>query len=257
MTSCSDVEPLLTPYLDGISGPEERSRVEAHLDSCQPCRDHIHAERVARTVVRARAASLCEPASPALRTRCHLAGHTATSRFGHNSSRVLTRWLPLSIAASAVAFAGASMLANLTSRLETSLAAQLTLEHVKCFVLSEPKPPQNQPRQVEAMLSKSYGWDIRVPGSLPREGLELLGARRCLYSEGQMAHLMYRREGRPMSLFVLFDAGQTDKLFEIMGHEAVVWSHGGRTYALVGREPIPDMQRVAAYVRDVSYQAER
>jgi len=35
----------------------------------------------------------------------------------------------------------------------------------------------------------------------------------------------------------------------VMGHEAAVWSEGGRTFVLVAREPEPEVQRVVSAVQ--------
>src|SRR5258707_7179604 len=36
-------------------------------------------------------------------------------------------------------------------------------------------------------------------------GLELIGERTCLYGEGRIAHVMYRHDGHPVSVFMLPD----------------------------------------------------
>ena len=38
MTSCHDSEPLLSELIDGALSPDERRRVEAHLETCATCR---------------------------------------------------------------------------------------------------------------------------------------------------------------------------------------------------------------------------
>ena len=42
-----------------------------------------------------------------------------------------------------------------------------------------------------------------IPAGLPRERLTLIGARRCLSTDGQVAHVLYRHAGRPVSLFMM------------------------------------------------------
>ncbi len=45
--------------------------------------------------------------------------------------------------------------------------------------------------------------DAAAAGESERAGLELVGARPCLYGEGRVAHIMYRHHGVPVSLFML------------------------------------------------------
>ena len=53
------------------------------------------------------------------------------------------------------------------------------------------------------MLADDYGWDVHVPPSSPPDGVQLIGARRCLYADGRIPHVMYRVNGQDVSLFVL------------------------------------------------------
>jgi anti-sigma factor RsiW len=92
---------------------------------------------------------------------------------------------------------------------------------------------------------------MHVPES-SSAGLELVGARRCLYGKGRAAHLMYRHHGRPLSVFMLPQLarpGKPEERIDVMGHEAAVWSEGGRTFVLVAREPEADMARAVSIVQ--------
>jgi hypothetical protein len=50
--NCSDLKFDLSPYLDGLSGPEESAAVEAHLDRCPNCRQTIDDLRMVRSSLR-------------------------------------------------------------------------------------------------------------------------------------------------------------------------------------------------------------
>ena len=78
---------------------------------------------------------------------------------------------------------------------------------------------------------------MHLPDDPARAGLELVGSRPCLYGEGEIAHIMYRHEGRPVSLFMLPRTARTEELVEVLGHEAAIWCVGDRTFVLVAREP--------------------
>jgi anti-sigma factor RsiW len=93
-----------------------------------------------------------------------------------------------------------------------------------------------------------------VPSSAPDRQLVLLDVRRCLSSDGLTAHMLYRWRGQPLSVYVLnsarvqnFEVRTVDKL----GEEEVMWSRGGRTYAVVGRGRRADLEQFAKYVQQV------
>ena len=259
---CRELEPLFASYVDEEAAPTERATVDAHINACPPCRDRLAGERAARDVVRAHRAGLRPCASHALRTRCAAQRIAPAIR-----ASALTRrtWLPLSLAAAALlAVGGVLFFAGNTVEV---LAAQLAVDHVKCFQFAPDRgaiDPLAEGRRWEA----GYGWPLKVPASAPAEQLELLGVRRCLSSEGRIAHMMYRWRGQPLSVFVLNSrvrqrrdaqgAGGTQATNEItntqekFGEQAIIWSRGDRTYAVVARAPASDLQQVARYVRRAS-----
>jgi hypothetical protein len=74
--------------------------------------------------------------------------------------------------------------------------------------------------------------------------------RRCLYGDGRAAHLMYRLNGEPVSLFVIPGLSRPADDLSLFGHEQVVWTAGDRTYMLVARGGLrDDLARVAPYLR--------
>ena len=55
--SCREVVEIVTAYLDGALGPEERARLEVHLELCGPCLEYV--EQV-RATARLAAAAVSE-----------------------------------------------------------------------------------------------------------------------------------------------------------------------------------------------------
>jgi hypothetical protein len=94
---------------------------------------------------------------------------------------------------------------------------------------------------------------VKVPESEPGEQLELLGVRRCISTEGQTAHVMYRWRGQPLSVYVMNSehprVGPVPRLVERFGQEEIIWSKGGRTYAIVTRGRPSEIEHVALYVQ--------
>ena len=140
------------------------------------------------------------------------------------------------------------LLYGLTASSTTTLAAQLALDHVKCFVLSrEPGAPVS-PEVVEAQLQR-YGWAIDVPGDSEANQLRLVGGRRCLDGEGTIAHILYRHNGAPLSLFMLPDTVKPAGIVGVMGHDAIIWAQNHRTFVLLGSEPRDQLQRIATHMQ--------
>lgn len=247
MSSCRDIEPLVTPYVDGDASPSDRAAVASHLEACSPCRRLADHEAAARTVVRARAAALqaATPAPPSLRAACT----PAAAPTPRQAARTM---LPWALAASVLA--AAVVLFTLTTRSTTLLAAQLTVDHVKCFEF--PGTPAPDARALEAKLASIFGWHMTVPPGSTDANLSLLTARRCLYADGRVAHLMYRHHDRPVSLFVLPNTERVPEEVRVMGHEAIVWSLNRKAYVLIGREPRAELEELAAYVRTTLTQQE-
>lgn len=248
MSKCQDLEPLFTPYVDGEGPPGDRASVEAHLDRCPPCRERLAGERAAREVLTARRSGLRTCASAHLRARCAAHARRDSARFPGLSRR----WVPLSLAATLLlAVTGAFML-GLNEPVE-ALAAQLTLDHVRCFQFAPERLAHVDPASAGRDWAAAQGWSLQVPASSAATQLELLGVRRCLLSGGRVAHLMYKWRGEPLSVFVVprmvRTGPQRDEIVEKFGHEAIVWSTGERTYVVLARGSPSDLDPVVGYVR--------
>jgi len=134
-----------------------------------------------------------------------------------------------------------------------ALAAQLAVDHVKCFEFASPPTLIPDAKALSREWAEARGWTVKVPESEPVEQLELLGIRRCISTEGLTAHVMYKWRGQPLSVYVLNSehprVGPVPRLIEQFGQEAMIWSKGGRTYAVVTRGRPSDIEHVANYVQ--------
>jgi anti-sigma factor RsiW len=255
-SGCRSVDALVTPYVDRELTSAERAQVEEHLRICPPCHARMTVERAARDLIRSRKAALvAEKASGALHAKC--AGLTSRQRLdarpdaGSGATRVTwrARLAPLALAASLVLVVGGAFLYQATDRSSKLMAAELTADHVKCFTMNGLLRMHQEPEAVQRAMRSEFGWEMRVPDQLHRMGLELVGSRPCLYGEGKMAHLMYLHEGRPVSIFMLPDAARAQEVLDVLGHQAAIWSVGGRTFVLIAREPRADVERMASVVQ--------
>ena len=246
--NCREVEEQLASYVDGAANGNAAA-IAAHLATCDACRQLAHAQSVARTVLKARAAQLSPIAPPGLRTR--IIANTA-----NQPQEPILAWTgrltAFAAAAMFVLTLGAVLLPVATLRSTTLLAAQLALDHLKCFTIegdADGAPIAKQ--QAEATLKQDFDLIVKVPASLAAEKLELMAVRRCLYGDGRAAHLMYRLDGEPVSLFIVPGMSRPAAELSLFGHEQVVWTQGDRTYMLVARGGAGDgLARVASYLRN-------
>jgi anti-sigma factor RsiW len=136
-----------------------------------------------------------------------------------------------------------------TDRSTRVMAAELTADHVKCFALNTVFRTQAAAADVERSLAQHFGWNVHLPDEAAAPGLELVGSRQCLYGEGRVAHIMYRHDGHPVSLFMLPDSTRPRDLVDVLGHEAAVWCVGNRTFVLIANEPRRQVERMASMVQ--------
>src|SRR5262245_23017559 len=258
MPSCSSIDSLVTPYIDGELAAADRALVDQHLTRCAPCRSRVAAEQSVRELMRERKPVLCRDHAPALlRSHCAAAARfnmAATSRANSGPAGAValkgwTAWLaPLGAAASLVVIVGGAFMYQATAQSSHLLAAQLAADHMKCFALNAVLGTQQSADVVQSSMASGFGWNMRLPLGPEREGLELVGSRPCLYAVGKIAHIMYRHNGQPLSLFMLPRTERPEELVETLGHECAIWSSADRTFVLVSREARADVERLAAYV---------
>lgn len=255
MRSCSAIDPLVTPFVDGELAVDERLAVEAHLRVCAPCHSRVEAERAVRALVVARKPGFegCR-ASAALKARCHTlcTAVAGTSAVGQAVARPAwwrrrDRVMPLAMVATLTLAVAGVWLYQATARSASVLAAELTADHVKCFALNAVLRTHDSPEAVETAMLNGFDWHV---ADAARSGsLELVGSRPCLYGEGEMAHIMFRHEGHPVSLFMLPRSQRPQQIVSALGHEAAIWSFQDRTFVLVAREERADVERMAALMR--------
>jgi hypothetical protein len=245
MEPCRDIDPLVTRVADDEAGAAERERVDDHVRACAPCRRQLLAEREVRALVGERAEMLVGHAPLGLRDRC--AARAREARPVRRPIPLLSRagW-PMALAATLVlAFAGSAFYSAVVNP-SSAVAAQLTLDHLKCFALFE-TPSGVAPAAVQAELKARLGIDIVLPAGQAADGLTLVGGRRCLYLDGSIAHLLYRKGAVAVSLFVLptgAKLSQTD--LDVLGHSAVAFAKGGRTWVALARAPHAEMKAIAS-----------
>jgi len=254
--TCREVEEQLPSFVDGTMTGDTQV-LAAHLETCEDCRASWHAQTVARTVLQARAAQLSPIAPPGLRTRvvANISDLKASRPQDLKTVPALAwtgRLTAFAAAAMVVLTLGAILLPVVTIRSTAVLAAQLALDHLKCFTIEgDADGAPITDAAAETKLKDEFGLTVNVPPSLPSEKLELMAVRRCLYGDGRAAHLMYRLNGEPVSLFIVPGLARPAAELSLFGHDQLVWADGDRTYMLVARGGTrQDLARVASYLRN-------
>ena len=260
MPSCSAIDHLVTPYIDGELDAADRTLVQQHLQRCPPCRSRVVAEQSVRELMLARRPGLCRDHAPALlRSHCAAAARFSSTARTRGADRGIvstsprswaSRLAPLAAAASLVVIVGGAFLYQATARSSHLLAAELAADHMKCFAMNAVLGTHDSPEAVQSAMAAGFGWNMRLPLGGQREGLELVGSRPCLYGEGKIAHIMYRHNGQPLSLFMLPRTVRPEQLVETLGHECAIWSAANRTFVLVSGEAREDVERLAEYVQE-------
>jgi anti-sigma factor RsiW len=246
------VDPLVTAYVDGEIGRADREMVDKHLRVCPPCRSRVVAEQAVRGLIETRRAALAAESAPvALRARCaeslRARAHTALPE---RRAPWQSRAVPLALAATLVLAVSWAFLYQLTDRSANALAAELTADHVKCFgLVNALLGTRADPAAIERSMASKFGWTMHLPDAANAVGLTLVGARPCLYARGVVAHLMYRHNGQPVSVFMLPKTARREDVVDVMGHEAVIWSEGDRTFVLISGEPRAEIAQVTTFVR--------
>ena len=250
MPSCQDVDALMTAYVDGEAAVAEVAAVEAHLGRCPACCERASVERAARHVVQARASLLGEQAPAGLRARCK-AATPATDSVGNPGVAAgwtgrAVGWVPLSMAATLMLAVGGVFFVGQNQRLEAAFAAQLAIDHDKCFMSREDVAPGFDREQAEG-LAREHGLEVALPHESGQ--FDLVDVRQCLYDGGDMVHVLCEWHGQPVSLFVVPNRSCRERVLEIVDHNAVTWADDDNAYVLVTDRGSVEVGEVATYVR--------
>jgi anti-sigma factor RsiW len=249
--TCGDLDERLTPYVDGEDPPDARAATAGHLHACPACAEQARTEAAARQMVRDHREALCAHAPASLRARCaqSAAGADRSAAAGSlpASRSLLRRWAPLSLAATLVLAVAGVFVFGLNDRVQ-ALAASLAADHVKCFKVNGTATDADA-HASERAWQADQGWPIVVPQTDAGRQLKLVGVRRCLSSDGRVAHLMYTWDGEPLSVYVLqADAGR-DEIAHKMGAQEIIWRANRRTYAVVSGDTSRDLTSIVDYLK--------
>lgn len=258
MSSCTDIDALVTPYVDGELDHGARDTVDAHLQRCAICRARVTAERAACTLVKRRQADLTGGCAPAwLRDRCEgmratpppvaLSAHAKGARLRRSRSTIPI--VRLAFAATVLMAVAGAFVYRVTAGAPQAIAAELAADHAKCFTLNTILRTHQSIGEVEAYLRSGFDWEAELPTHAERADLHLVGSRPCLYERGKVAHIMYRHRGVPVSIFMLPGVQHASNALHAFGHDAIIWNDNHRTFVLIAKAPPEQLQQVATFVK--------
>lgn len=251
MNECRRVGESLAAYADELLPAAERENIDRHLTACAACRRLVADEQGGRHLLRQSASRLLsESLPPGLQSRCE-----ALTRGSRGSLNALGRpwWrvqlVPVLLTIVVMIFTASAFFSLATRRSGTLLAAQLTADHSKCFKLFPPPDGVSaDARDIERTLAEQYGWNVHVPSSSLAEDIQLVGARRCLYGDGLVPHVLYRVHGQDVSLFVLPGTEREADDLVTLGHRSQIWSRAGNTFVLVSPNDDGGLASASRYV---------
>jgi anti-sigma factor RsiW len=257
MLECSRIDSLVTPFVDEALPEGDQQALARHLDSCADCRAKVTAERSVRALIQSRRPELQADTAPAdlklrcaaLRTQTPAVVHAFPASRATRTGSWASRLRPFALAASLVLLVGGAFLYQATRSSSRVLAAELAADHVKCFGLNGLLGTSHSHQDVEQSMASTFDWVMHLPLVPDDEQLELVGSRYCLYGEGRTAHIMYKHNGEPMSLFMLPRETRAEQMVQAFGHRLRMWSAGDRTFVVVSREPAVEIDRVVSLVR--------
>jgi anti-sigma factor RsiW len=238
---CRRIESLLPPYGAGQARASEIADVERHLSGCPACRFSVAAQRTARTVLQARGREIAPLAPLGLRTRL---GTTMRVPPAVGWRERVTAFA----GAAAVLVLAVAAFELVSPRSNVLYAAQLAIDHVRCFVVEMTSTEKVEPEGLERGYAERYGWQMHVPSSNDAIDLRLVAARRCPFWIGRHAHVLYRTGDQQVSLYIDQSNERPSDQLHVLGHSETIWQSHGSSYVLIARG-VPDTQlaRIVAY----------
>ena len=166
----------------------------------------------------------------------------------------VARWVPLSMAATLVLAVAGVFLYGLQGGVE-ALAAQLAVDHVKCFEFAPQPTVLPDARALGREWAAARGWTIKVPDERAARAARVARHAPLHLDRGhhrardvpmaRPAAVGVRAEQRAPARRRRHRSSSTSS-----GQEAIIWSKGGRTYAVVARGRPADIEQVARYVAE-------
>jgi len=247
--TCRQIAPQLAALDEDRASQVADPQLARHLAECGPCRRSLQIQRAMHGLLRARSNSLQPHAPESLKTRVtHEIEASAAAR---------RQWAPWRAAMAAAAIVGllGAMTYGITSLSPKVLAAQLTLDHIKCARLVPPRAAVDASTETREWAQR-HASALRLPASASTRPAALTGVRRCLYGHGLVAHLLYEVDGKTVSVFVMprpeHPVAAAPSHHQFFGQQVEVWGNAAQSYAVIGDVPTATLTSMAEAFRAVA-----
>lgn len=251
---CRTIEAQISAYLDGELPASESAEVRQHLEACPTCRALAEQEQRIRTLLRARRHSLRAPAPEAVWQRVREGLDQADTQ-----RRMRRQWFAVAASLAVLAIGAGAFYSSAPSRTR-EVVAETVDDHIRYGL--NPGAGLDMSTSDPKLLSQWFQGRLDIGVNVPpleRAGLQLRGGRVCYLLDRRVAYLMYEKEGRRYSLFVMDQAGVHFPkgkdlaldghrlcLSSYKGYNLAVWEAHGLLYSLVADQSPEQLAEIAA-----------
>ena len=235
---CDGIEILLHGLVDNEVDPEHAYRIEAHVGDCARCGTQLRAYRGMREMMSD--ADLQFSAPPGLRTRIRATLPVAAAA---SSRRTLFKGFAFGSAVSA-AVAALLMIAVIRSDQDQAIVSDVVSAHLRSLEANRLTDVQTSDRLgVKPWLGDRLGVAPPVP-DLTSQGFSLIGGRIDYVLGKAVAAIVYRGNGRLISLFVAQGAQveRGARVETMQGVNVDLWSEKGLNFCAVGDASVEELE---------------
>ncbi len=226
--NCPQARHTLFPTAEKALVTIETPGAMDHLRDCDECQAFFEQQRGFSKSLRTRAG--VEPAPDALRERMARLVEThrdATLRSPRNRRKALA------VAAAIVLTLGLGGLWLASRAPSQALFQEMCADHAK-YLDAQSQLPSSDPAAIEFWFRDKAEFRVHVPAL---ERSDLLGSRLCFLKRHKAALIFYRKQGRPVSLFELSNAGvNLSSLNRTVIDGSPIWHESFSGYSLVAFE---------------------
>lgn len=247
--SCSRASRWLYPALDGVLPPRDLADLDAHLAACAACRA-VRDREVAFRAHLARAAAARRLAPAALHARLREALLPEAQPPAASPRPVRRRVGPFLLAAAVAAAVAGVLLVEPLLREGSSTPALVRSVVAQQSALADGRLPLEMRSRSSGAVADWLRARLRFPVELPpatADRVEVVGVRLTELAASEAAAVVYRVDGRPVTLFTFPAAtlqasgarivevgrgGHHFRIYRIQGLAVTLWARGTVGYAL-------------------------
>ncbi len=237
----------------------EVANAEQHVSACQVCQEYLQFNERLQQLLHKKLSGVVTP--PAIRESL-LDQLAAMKRPSQKPERSVKKQRLLWAAALTVIVVGGLLfLAKLNDAREDTaheLASLLIQDHIEIQLRENPLDIEtSDKRQLEQWFTKRVDFAVNVPTI---QNASLRGGRLCYLLKKRVAFIVFEREAKPISAYLLdgggIDLPALDQLSSSdgrsfyrdsdHGYNAVLWKSGGLIYAFVSSIDCAELERLAA-----------